>query len=173
MSYLFSKTQNHLRGEPDRHGAGGTSHSDLRSLGRPHSHHHLEDLYPEHQQRRKGMTSPRVQGHGVQAQSRSCLPRPRSLRGARRWDAGPRGHARFHGLHPPASWPCRGRATGSCIDLPGCEVCGRGQVRHSGEETGSAFQTQDYRALRSREKPRAWGSSSHPLKSPDGNVSWK
>lgn len=59
MSCLFSKTQNHLCREPDRHGAGRTSHADLRSLRRPHSLHHLEDFHPKHQQRRKGMTSPK------------------------------------------------------------------------------------------------------------------
>lgn len=120
-------------------------------------------------------------GHGMQAQSSSRLPGPRSLQGARRWVAGPGGHARSHGLHPPAclavAWsvsPCGGRATVSCIDLStGREVRGHGQVSCSGEEAGSVFQTQEYGAMRSKEKSRAWWSSCHRLRGTEGNVSWK
>lgn len=58
MFCLFSKTQNHLCREPDRHGTRGAGHSYLWSLGRPHSLYHLENCHPKHQQWRKGIMSP-------------------------------------------------------------------------------------------------------------------
>lgn len=81
MFCLFSKTQNHLRREPDGHGAGGTSYPHLRSLGRPHPLHHLEDVYPKHQQRRKGTVSPAsVRALECRLKADRVGPMPSSLR---------------------------------------------------------------------------------------------
>lgn len=129
MSCLFSKAQNHLCREPDGHGARGASHADLRSLGRPHSLHHLEDLHPEHQQRRKGMTSPksfRALGCPLKA-SRVCPTAAEPEDGM--WS--PATTATSRGLRPAA---CTGRGTASCTGSQGCDVSGCGQGSRPGEE---------------------------------------
>lgn len=180
MSCLFSKTQNHLCREPDCHGTGGTSHSDLWSLGRPHSLNHLEDFYPEHQQWRKGMISPRVSGPWDAGSKQFLSSRAPFSSGSQKMGCRPR-RPRQVPWPPSSSLPGCG-----LISVPmqwqghnflhrstGCEVRGHGQVRYSGEEAGSAFQTQEYGAMRSKEKPRAWWSSYHHLRGTEGNVSRK
>lgn len=85
MFCLFSKTQNHLCREPDCHGTGGTGHTHLWSLRRPHSFYHLENFHPKHQQRRKGIMSPksfRAMEHRLKGGW--VCPMPSSLRWARR-----------------------------------------------------------------------------------------
>lgn len=106
---LFSKTQNHLRREPDCHGTRGTGHTYLWSLRRPHSLNHLENIHPKHQQRRKGIMSPK----SFRAVERRLhvdwvCPMPSPLWWTRKWNVVTGGCSQV--LWPPSSslpwlWP--------------------------------------------------------------------
>lgn len=135
--FLFSKAQNHLCRESDGHGAGGASHSYLRSLRRPHPLHHLENFHPKHQQWRKGTMSPKsFRAVERRLEASQVYPRPGSLWHVARWDVVICRHSTSCNLPPPACLVVVYSAsshsemgTVPCLDHQGHVGSGHDQVR--------------------------------------------